>query len=217
MHHPATEDTRRSNVSRARRVPATGERTPDEELVERSVAGNRDAFETLVRRHQRGVVNHLYRLVGRRDAALDLAQDVFIKVFQSLASFDPKFRFTTWLYRIASNSAIDHLRKRRVTTCSLSPEPEDDGRQATERNIPGNGPSPHDVLQYREIEARLEASLATLPTGYRELIMLRHHRHCRYDEIARITGLPIGTVKNRIFRAREMLRHELADVLAAEA
>lgn len=217
MQHPAAEDTRPNAVPLSSRAPASKDRTPDEDLVRWSVEGNRDSFEMLVRRHQRGVVNHLYRLVGRRDAALDLAQDVFIKVFQSLASFDPKFRFTTWLYRIASNSAIDHLRKRRVSTCSLSPEPEVDGRQATERNIPGPGPSPHDVLQYREIEARLEQSLATLPTGYRELIMLRHHRHCRYDEIARITGLPIGTVKNRIFRAREMLRHELADVLAAEA
>jgi RNA polymerase sigma-70 factor (ECF subfamily) len=189
----------------------------DETLVRQSLDGQRGSFEKLVRRHQNGVVNHLFRLVGRREAAMDLAQEVFIKVYQSLETFDPRYRFTTWLYRIASNRAIDHLRRQRITTCSFHGDStEEDSGQSGDR-FAGPGPSPDEVLRYRELEFRVELALADLPTAYRELILLRHRQHCRYDEIARITGLPLGTVKNRIFRAREILRRTLADVLDAEA
>lgn len=191
--------------------------TDDVALVRASLDGRREAFEQLVRRHQRGVVNHLYRLVGRREAAMDLAQEVFLKVYQALGTFDPRYRFTTWLYRIASNSAIDHLRRKRIATCPLEPAGHDDEPGDPGDRLPGNDPSPDDVLRYRELEARVEDALTRLPTAYRELVLLRHRQHCRYDEIARITGLPIGTVKNRIFRAREMLRGLLGDVLDAEA
>ncbi len=190
----------------------------DEELVRRCLDGERRAFEVLVRRHQRGLVNHLYRLTGRRETALDLAQDAFIKVYQSLASFDPRYRFTTWLYRIASNCAIDLLRRKEPALCPLGGERgEEERAPARAGALAGRGPSPLEVLRFRELRARVESSLATLPAPYRELLLLRHHRHCRYDEIARITGLPLGTVKNRIFRAREMLRHELSDLLPSEA
>lgn len=188
----------------------------DESLVRACLEGDRRSFEVLVRRHQKGLVNHLYHLSGRKDVAVDLAQEVFLKVYCSLASFDPKYRFTTWLYRIASNSAIDHFRKKRPSTLSLSQDRDDDSACGVERDVAGNGPSPLEVLRYRELQERVNAEVAALPTGYRELILLRHRRQCRYDEIARITGLPIGTVKNRIFRAREFLRRRLADVLDAE-
>ena len=112
--------TRRRNAPAAAGAAAP-ERVSDERLVERALAADRSAFEALVRRHQTPLVNHLYRLIGSRDAALDLAQDVFIKVYTSLASFDPKYRFTTWLYRIASNCAIDQLRKKQIPTFSLDP------------------------------------------------------------------------------------------------
>lgn len=205
-----------SQVPVLRPRPAVSAPLDDLVLVRRSLDGRRDAFEELVRRHQRGVVNHLYRLVGRRDAAMDLAQEVFLKVYQALGTFDPTFRFTTWLYRIASNSAIDHLRRKKIATCPLEPDPAEDGPSDPGDRLPGHDPSPDEVLRYRELESRVENALTRLPTAYRELILLRHRQHCRYDEIARITGLPIGTVKNRIFRAREMLRGLLADVLDAE-
>lgn len=193
-------------------------RVPDETLVERAVDSDRGAFETLVRRHQRAVVNHLYRLTGQRDEAYDLAQEVFIKVYQSLGTFDPRFRFTTWLYRIASNCAIDHLRKRQPKTFSLqqvSTSP--DGETIDAAPFAGPGPSQDEVVGLRELEARLEVAIRALPADYRHLILLRHRHHCRYDEIARITSLPMGTVKNRIFRAREILKVHLADFLDREA
>jgi RNA polymerase sigma-70 factor, ECF subfamily len=185
----------------------------DEDLVALAVAGDRLAFEKLVGRYQRPLINYLHRLTGLRDGAMDLAQDVFIKVYLSLGTFDPRYRFTTWLYRIASNCAIDHLRKRQLPTCPIGPPALDDGRSQSEPNFPGADPTPDDMLRFRELEGRLETAIADLPVHYRQLILLRRRHHCRYDEIARITRLPIGTVKNRIFRAREVLRSRLADVL----
>jgi RNA polymerase sigma-70 factor (ECF subfamily) len=199
------------NAGNPRNVP------DDEQLVEAAVDGDREAFETLVRRHQRGLVSHLFRQTGKRDGALDLAQEVFLKVYLSLASFDPRYRFTTWLYRIASNCAIDHQRKKQPQTCSLHPDPRLDAGEGPARSIAGSDPTPHDMLRYHELQRRIEAAIGELPADYRQLILLRHRQHCRYDEIARITQLPIGTVKNRIFRAREMLRSSLHDVLGAEA
>ena len=188
---------------------------PDEALVDTALAGDRDAFGALVLRHQRGLVNYIFRLVGSRDVATDLAQEVFLKVFVSLDSFDPRYRFTTWLYRIASNNAIDHLRRRQPRTMSLSPAGSDDDAPAVPA-IAGTDPSPDDMLRLHELSVRLDEAIAQLPTGYRQLILLRHRQHCRYDEIARITRLPLGTVKNRIFRAREILRSRMSDLLDPE-
>lgn len=189
----------------------------DEDLVAEAVEGDRTAFEVLVRRHQRPLASHIFRHTGQRETAVELAQEVFLKVYLSLASFDPKYRFTTWLYRIASNSAIDHLRKRRPTTCSMDADPQHEESLGASETLAGNGPDPDQMLRYRELSERLEEAIAHLPPDYRQLILLRHNRHCRYDEIARITELPIGTVKNRIFRAREMLKRRLADLLGTEA
>jgi RNA polymerase sigma-70 factor (ECF subfamily) len=186
----------------------------DERLVDLALADDRDAFGALVMRHQRGLVNYIFRLVGSRDLAMDLAQEVFMKVYVSLESFDARYRFTTWLYRIASNGAIDHLRRKQPRTLSLSQPAADD--EATAPVIAGTDPTPDDMLRLRELETRLDAAIGDLPTSYRQLILLRHRQHCRYDEIARITQLPLGTVKNRIFRAREILRSRLADLLDAE-
>ncbi len=193
------------------------DRVPDETCVERATAGDRQAFECLVRRHQRALVNHLYRLTGQREEAFDLAQEVFIKVYQSLGSFDSRYRFTTWLYRIASNCAIDHLRKRHPRTCSLNQDTAAAEGSGDGPPVTGPEPGPHEVFRLRELEGRLEHAIRALPADYRQLILLRHRQHCRYDEIARITRLPMGTVKNRIFRAREILRNELADFLDHEA
>jgi RNA polymerase sigma-70 factor (ECF subfamily) len=189
----------------------------DETLVAEALVGDRRAFERLVRRHQRPLVNHLFRQIGRRENALDLAQEVFLKVYLSLSSFDPAYRFTTWLYRIASNCAIDHLRKKKPQTCSLSAETPDERGWGLAMNLAGNDPTPHEILRLRELQVRLEDAVQSLPPDFRQLILLRHRQHCRYDEIARIADLPLGTVKNRIFRAREMLRGQLGDLLGTES
>jgi RNA polymerase sigma-70 factor (ECF subfamily) len=189
----------------------------DEQLVSWAQDGQRGAFEALVRRHRSALVNHLYRQVGGQEAARDLAQEVFLKVYRSLGSFDPAYRFKTWLYRIASNCAIDLLRKKQPATCSLHGDSRDDRSPGLDASLAGNDPTPHDVLRLRELQGRLEVAVQRLPDDFRQLILLRHRQYCRYDEIARITDLPIGTVKNRIFRAREILRSELSDLLGSES
>jgi RNA polymerase sigma-70 factor (ECF subfamily) len=209
--------TGKASVRASRGAPRAAEVGSDEELVARTLAGDRDAFEQLVRRHQRPLVNHLYRLTRLRDGALDLAQEVFIKVYMSMGSFDPRYRFTTWLYRIASNCAIDYRRKRQPRTCPMATPTMDVSEPPAEQAFPGPGPDPLAVLRLRELHGRLEDAIETLPHHYRHLILLRHRHFLRYDEIARATGLPVGTVKNRIFRARELLKKSLADVLDAEA
>ena len=206
---------RASITGTAARTSPKHERPENEQLVDQALAGDRTAFEDLVRRHQRPLVNHLFRLIGHREEAMDLAQEVFIKVYVSLDSFDPRYRFTTWMYRIASNCAIDWLRKKRLQTCSISAtQPDGDRRDAPEEQFASSTPLPDQWLRANELKTRLEAALEKLPADYRQLILLRHRQHCRYDEIARILSLPIGTVKNRIFRARQLLRRELGDTLS---
>jgi len=207
----------RAQVRTRKETYSRGSAPNDEAMVASALDGDRRAFESLVRRHQRPLVNHLYRQIGRREIALDLAQEVFLKVYLSLSSFDPSYRFTTWLYRIASNCAIDHMRKKKPQTCSLNADSADDRGRGPAANLAGNDPTPHDIARLHELQGRLENAVGSLPPEFRQLILLRHRQHCRYDEIARITDLPLGTVKNRIFRAREMLRGHLGDLLGAES
>ena len=179
----------------------------DETLVARILDGNGAEFEVLVRRHQGAIYSFILRMVRDPEEAMDLCQEVFLKVFSSLERFDPQFRFTTWLYRIASNTAIDEIRRRRTGAVFSLDAPVTD--ESGPREVAGDEPRPDEMLAARETKGRLEEALKELPDGYREVLLLRHQGERRYDEIARITGLPIGTVKNRIFRAREMLRRAL--------
>jgi len=183
-------------------------RSSDEDLVSHILSGHGEDFEILVRRHQGAIFGFLLRMVHDTEEALDLSQEVFLKVFSSLERFNPRFRFTTWLYRIASNSAIDQIRKRRKVV-SLD-APISGNEEGGTREVPGDHPTPDQFFAARETHVRLEEALRSLPETYREVLLLRHQGDRRYDEIARITGLPIGTVKNRIFRARDMLRRALA-------
>lgn len=177
----------------------------DEQIVARILAGAGSDFELLVRRHQGAIYSFLVRMLRDSEEALDMTQEVFLKVFCSLDRFDPQYRFTTWMYRIASNAAIDLIRKRKNSmTLPLETGPSDS--RFAPREVASTGPTPDQLVQARETKTRLEEALSNLPEQYREVLLLRHQGERRYDEIAEITGLPIGTVKNRIFRAREMLR-----------
>ena len=181
--------------------------TADSDLVVRAIAGREDGFEELVRRYQRPIVAYVYRMVGDYDAALDLTQEVFIKVYNSLARYRAEFKFSTWIYRIAHNSAIDHLRRHNPRLEDL--ERGDGEGGSYEKPFASGAPTPEQLSERSERRAEIEEVVATLPPAYRELITLRHALDFSYDEIAEVTGLPLGTVKNRIFRAREAMREEL--------
>jgi RNA polymerase sigma-70 factor (ECF subfamily) len=180
----------------------------DYELVSRAIAGREDGFEELVRRYQRPIAAYVYRMVGNYDAALDLTQEVFIKVYGSLARYRSEYKFSTWIYRIAHNSAIDHLR-RAGTGRMEELEQTSNETGAYEKPFASGALTPEQESERAERRAEIEEVVETLPPVYKELIVLRHAHDMSYDEIAEVTGLPLGTVKNRIFRAREAMRAEL--------
>ncbi len=180
----------------------------DGELIEKAIGGREDGFEELVRRYQRPITAYVYRMLNNYDASLDVTQEVFIKVYNSLARYSSDYKFSTWLYRIAHNAAIDYMRKNSVSQLSIEAENADGSYQL---QIESPNPTPEQERERSEWRREIESVVKCLPTVYRELILLRHAQDLSYDEIAEITNLPLGTVKNRLFRAREMMREIFAD------
>ena len=177
----------------------------DRDLVATATTGVEGGFEELVRRYQRPISAYVYRMVGDYEAALDLTQEIFIKVYGSLARYRSEFKFSTWIYKIAHNSAVDHLRRNAGRERSLSSGIEGD---QYELPIESGSLSPEQESERRERRLEIEAVVRSLPNAYRELIVLRHSQDLTYEEIVEVTGLPLGTVKNRLFRAREMMRQQ---------
>lgn len=189
----------------AQAIPLNSQAVADRELVAQAVAGREAGFEELVRRYQRPIAAYVYRMVGDYDAALDLTQEVFIKVYGSLARYRSEFKFSTWIYRIAHNAAIDHLRRHTMREQALFDEVAGEPRELP---IAYGRPSPEQEYAGKERRAEVEAVVHDLPASYKELVVLRHAHDLSYDEIAEVTGLPLGTVKNRLFRAREAMRQQ---------
>jgi RNA polymerase sigma-70 factor, ECF subfamily len=175
----------------------------DGELIAKAIAGREDGFEELVRRYQRPITSYVYRMLGNYDASLDVTQEIFIKVYNSMTRYSSEYKFSTWLYKIAHNASIDYLRRNSVNPQSLETENKDG---SYELQIESKRLSPEQERERSEWRTEIELVVKCLPAGYRELILLRHSQDLSYDEIAEITNLPLGTVKNRLFRAREMMR-----------
>src|SRR5207237_7605791 len=165
----------------------------DGELVTSALAGREACFEELVRRYQRPIAAYVYRMVGNYDAALDLTQEVFIKVYNSLTRYRAEFKFSTWIYKIAHNAAIDHLRRLAVRGQAQTTSVDGERREIS---IASRRLTPEQESERKERCSEIEAVVQMLPSAYRELIVLRHSHDLSYDEIAEVTGLPLGTVKN---------------------
>lgn len=175
----------------------------DGELIVSAINGRTDGFEELVRRYQRPITGYIFRMLGNYESALDVTQEVFIKVYNSLSKYSPEYKFSTWLYRIAHNAAVDHLRRNSVNIQSIEGE---NGEGTFELQIESRSATPEQEHERSEWRSEIESVVRCLPPAYRDLILLRHARDLSYDEIAAVTALPLGTVKNRLFRAREMMR-----------
>jgi RNA polymerase sigma-70 factor (ECF subfamily) len=175
----------------------------DVELIEKAIRGREDGFEELVRRYQRPITGYVYRMLNNYDVSLDVTQEVFIKVYNSLEKYSSEYKFSTWLYRIAHNAAIDYMRRNSVSQQSLEAENADGTYQL---QLESPQPTPEQERERSEWRTEIETVVKCLPVVYRELILLRHTQDLSYDEIAEVTNLPLGTVKNRLFRAREMMR-----------
>jgi RNA polymerase sigma-70 factor (ECF subfamily) len=176
----------------------------ERDLLERSRRGDLDAFEQLVRAHQDHIYALTFRITGNHEDANDSAQDAFVKAFRALRHFRGDAAFSTWLHRIASNAALDLVRRRPPQPLMEIPS----GLTAPE--------GPEDVAQRREVQRRIHAALGQLPAEFRAAVVLRDLQGLAYDEIARILRVPIGTVRSRISRAREALRVQLTDLVGSE-
>jgi RNA polymerase sigma-70 factor (ECF subfamily) len=183
----------------------------DERLVELSLDGDEGAFGILVRRYPRRLTAFLSQLVGDMELARELSQEAFVRAWSALERFNPKYRFSTWLFRIAHNLGIDQLRKRRLLTTPLFRT--DSEGDEVEVVIPDLDKDPLGHLENRALASELREVIEGLRPEYRELVLLRHFGGLSYQEIADFTEMPLGTVKNKLFRAHSVLRKALTDFL----
>jgi len=185
----------------------------DQEVVAQARVGREAAYRELIRRYERPIFSLILRMVRDRQLAEDLAQETFIKALNAIGSYRPEFKFSSWIFKIANNAAIDHLRRRELDTLSLDGSPSASTPEAVEATIPqigDRGESPLDELEARELGGAIELAIAALRPEYRSCILLRHVEGRSYEEIADILSLPLGTVKTYIHRARHQLRDALA-------
>jgi RNA polymerase sigma-70 factor (ECF subfamily) len=183
----------------------------DERLVEIALDGDEQAYGVIVRRYQRRLTAFLSQLVGDVELARELSQEAFVRAWSALERFDPRYRFSTWLFRIAHNLGIDHLRRRRLHTMPLY-RTDSDGDEV-EVVIADVAKDPLGHLENRALASELREVIDGLRPEYRELVLLRHFAGLSYQEIADFMEMPLGTVKNKLFRAHSVLRTALADFL----
>lgn len=193
-------------------------RETESALVFELRSGVESAYETLIARFEQPVYNIVSRLMDDPADAADVVQEVFLKVFRNIASFRQDSSLKTWIYRIAVNEARNHRRwfsrhrRREVGLESDSGASRESGR-AYEDSIPDPGRSPYQAAADREAEAMIEQALAEVNPKFRAALVLREMEGLSYDEIAKILGISLGTVKSRILRGRDALRKNLAERL----
>ncbi len=189
-----------------------GQKVTDEELVKRVQAGDKTAFDALVRKYQHKIVNLVSRYVYDPSAAQDVSQEAFIKAYRGLSSFRGDSAFYTWLYRIAINTAKNHL----VSQSRRTPDYEVDAQDAEQmggESALKEYATPEGELLSEEIQAAVQRTIESLPEDLKTAITLRELEGMSYEEIAQTMGCPIGTVRSRIFRAREAIDRTLRPLL----
>ncbi len=187
--------------------------TDDKTLAAQAAAGRQRAFRELLRRYERPVFSLIYRMVRDRTLAEDLSQEAFIRAFNAIASYNPGYKFSSWMFKISHNLTIDHLRKKRIDTISLhgSPHALTEEAQARTRPIVESADErPDAYVENLELGSQIEAAIGNLRPEYRTVTLLRHVEGYSYKEIAEIMELPLGTVKTYIHRARLELKEALA-------
>lgn len=187
----------------------------DKQLVGMCRRGNERAARELVNRFQRPVFSIIYRMVRDREKAEDLAQETFVRTFNNLDRYDRSYKFSSWLFKIAYNLTVDHLRRKVIKTISIHGSPDAvtaDQQEATSVTLESTEEAPDARLESLELADQLESAIGKLREEYRTAIILRHVEGRAYEEIAEIMDIPLGTVKTYIFRARRQLRQELSGI-----
>jgi RNA polymerase sigma-70 factor (ECF subfamily) len=187
----------------------------DRELASRATQGGEPAFRELLARYERPVFSLVYRMVRDRTLAEDLAQEAFIRAFNAIGSYDPAYRFSNWIFKIAHNHTIDHIRRRKLDTISIDGSPHATTAGEQERTalvLESSEESPAAYVEHRELGGQIEQAIGELRPEYRTVILLRHVEGYAYEEIAGVMDIPLGTVKTYLHRARAELKERLADV-----
>lgn len=179
-------------------------RQEEDRLVSRAAGGDADAFEQLMRFHEKNVYNLALRMTGNAEDAFDMSQETFLKAWNALPDFRGGSKFSVWLYRLTTNVCIDHIRTRQRRPV-VSLQVEDDEGGETQLEIPDERFAPDKLLEKKELHAAVRRGMAALPEEYRRVLVLREVSGCSYEEIASALELDLGTVKSRIFRARKKL------------
>lgn len=183
----------------------------DRELVERALAGSQAAYRALVERYERPLFSLLVRMLRDRALAEDLSQETFVKAFSKLDTYDRGRKFSSWLFKIGHNTAIDELRKKRLATVSLASSREEDA-PTLEARLPAERTSePGTRLEQVGLRGALEAAIGELRPEYREAMLLRFREGLSYEEVAEILEIPLGTLKTRLHRARKEMAGWLAE------
>lgn len=181
----------------------------DELLVHKTIQGDTGSFGNLVERYQHQIFNLAMKMVNHREDARDITQEVFTKAFSSLPNFRYQAGFKTWLYRIASNTCLDYLRRRNRDNAGRIDRPPESGGDETE-NIPARSPGPEERLILREREAAVKKALYSLPEPYRLPLIMQHYHKMSYRDISAALNLPEKTVATRLYRGKMQLKELLA-------
>ena len=188
-------------------IPIDLETVTEARLVSEALAGSQSAFEQIVRRYQRPVISLISRMVGDRGVAEDLAQESFVKAFRNLGGFDVTRRLSSWLFRIAHNTALDWLRRARPAIVSL----DDPGDDASHGAMAAAAPPAADPVEREALGEALETAMSTLRPAYRAAVALRYEQDLSFEEIGQVMGVPEVTARSYVHRARK----ELAQALTA--
>jgi RNA polymerase sigma-70 factor (ECF subfamily) len=179
----------------------------DQVLIKKILGGKKTSFEELMKKYNKKIFGFIYRMVRDEEVAIELTQDFFIKIYNVLTKYNFEYKFSTWAYRICYNLVIDYVRKNQAYVDSLDSEKVTPRQlMESENYIWEDG---FEILAKEEMKEYTWKIVDSIPLKYKELILLRYLQGLKYDEIAKITQLPVGTVKNRIFKAKEILRMEI--------
>jgi len=185
-------------------------RKQDLALISAAIDGDQLAFRELMKKYRDAIFNLIFRIIRDRTQVEDLTQETFVKAFASLRNFNREYAFSTWLYKIATNSSIDYIRKKKLHTTSINkPISHEDSDYSIE--LPDSTYEPDKVIIRNQKSVIIAEAIEQLPAKYRKVIVMRHKEERDYAEIAKLLKIPIGTVKAHIFRARELLYKYLRD------
>jgi RNA polymerase sigma-70 factor (ECF subfamily) len=182
---------------------------PSEDLMARIAKGDGDAFEILVDRHQASVLNLIYRFIGDRTQAKDLSQEVFIKVWQAAKTYRPEAKFTTWIYRIATNVCFNELKSARHKKWFSFHQSDDHRGNTFEETLSDSAPSVEDLLLEKERSRQISDALQSLPDNQRMALVLKRYDDLSYAEIAQIIGCSVSAVESLLVRAKRTLQKKL--------